>query len=69
MANMNEKYLNGEGLATLWERIQRLVYECGCRCAVTYRLESDGNTVTLVGSDGTRSAVVVEATASCSGNE
>ena len=67
MANGN--YLDKDGLALLWERIQRLVYECGCRCAVTYRLESDGNTVTLVGSDGTRSAVVITATASCSENE
>ena len=61
----NNKYLDNAGLATLWERIQRLVYECGCSCAVTYRLESDGNTITLIGSDGTRSAVSVVSTASC----
>lgn len=32
---------------------------------VKYSLEVDGNTVTLVGSDGTRSSVAVISTASC----
>ena len=59
------EFLDKTGLAALWERIQQLVYECGCRCAVTYRLESDGNTIALVGSDGTRSVVAITATASC----
>lgn len=61
----NTKYLDANGVAVLWQRIQQLVYECGCKCAVTYHLESDGNTITLVGSDGTRSVVPVIAVASC----
>ena len=59
------EFLDKAGLATLWERIKELVYECGCNCAVTYTLESDGNTVTLVGSDGTKSAVTISSAASC----
>lgn len=59
------EFLDKNGVAALWERIKQLVYECGCQCAVTYTLESDGNTVTLVGSDGTRSSVAVISTASC----
>lgn len=61
----NTKYLDANGVSVLWQRIQQLVYECGCKCAVTYHLESDGNTVTLVGSDGTRSSVAVISTATC----
>lgn len=61
----NTKYLDANGVAVLWQRIQQLVYECGCKCAVTYHLESDGNTITLVGSDGTRSVVPIIAVASC----
>lgn len=61
----NTKYLDANGVAVLWQRIQQLVYECGCKCAVTYHLESDGNTITLVGSDGTRSSVAVISTAVC----
>ena len=48
------EFLDKAGLATLWERIQQLVKECGCACAVTYTLEANGNVVTLVGSDGSR---------------
>ena len=66
MLNTN-KYLDGAGVATLWQRIQRLVYECAGKSAVTYRLESDGNTITLIGSDGTSSSVAVISTASCGG--
>lgn len=62
---MSSNFLDKEGLATLWERIQRLVYECG---KVTYKLESDGNMITLVGSDGSKSVVYVTATAECSSN-
>lgn len=35
------------------------------RNVVKYSLESDGNTITLVGSDGTSSSVAVISTASC----
>lgn len=59
----SREYLDKQGLATLWERIKQLVYECGCQCRVTYTLESNGNTVTLVGSDGSRSTVNVTAVA------
>ena len=59
------EYLDKQGVSALWERIQQLVYECGCRCAVKYRLESDGNVITLVGSDGSRSVVTVESVAQC----
>lgn len=65
----DNKYLNQTGLAVLWERIKQLVYECGCNCAVTYTLESDGNVITLVGSDGTRSSVSVVSTAVCDNEE
>lgn len=62
----DKEFLDKEGLAVLWERIRQLVYECGGEGGgVTYTLESDGNTITLVGSDGTRSAVAITATASC----
>ena len=61
----DREYLDKSGLSALWQRIQQLVYECGCRCAVTYRLEKSGDTVTLVGSDGSRSSVSIEATAVC----
>lgn len=67
MLNTN-KYLDGAGVVTLWQRIQRLVYECAGKSAVTYRLESDGNTITLIGSDGTSSSVAVISTASCGDN-
>lgn len=60
------KFLDETGLAILWERIRQLVYECGCNCAVTYKLVSNGNEITLVGSDGSRSTVEVEAVTSCS---
>ena len=60
------EYLDKRGLGILWERIKQLVYECGCSCAVTYHLESDGNTITLVGSDGSTSTVTVTAVANCS---
>lgn len=60
------EFLDKAGLAVLWERIKQLVYECGCRDAVTYRLESNGSTIFLIGSDGSRSAVDITATASCS---
>lgn len=60
---MSSNFLDKEGLAKLWERIQQLVYECG---KVTYKLESDGNMITLVGSDGSKSVVYVTATAECS---
>lgn len=59
------EYLDKRGLGILWERIKQLVYECGCSCAVTYHLESDGNTISLIGSDGSESTVEVVATASC----
>ena len=56
---MSSNFLDKEGLATLWQRIQQLVYECGCQCRVTYKLESDGNMITLVGSDGSKSVVEI----------
>lgn len=61
------EFLDRTGVATLWERMRQYVYECCCSRGggVTYRLESDGNEVTLVGSDGSRSTVEVEATAVC----
>lgn len=59
------KYLDSAGLAVLWERIKELVYTCAGKNVVTYRLVSDGSTVTLVGSDGSRSSVVITATADC----
>lgn len=59
------EFLDKQGVATLWERIKQLVYECCCKNITTYRLESDGNTITLIGSDGTRSSVAVISTASC----
>ena len=59
------EFLDKQGVATLWERIKQLVYECCCKNITTYRLESDGNTITLVGSDGTSSSVAVVSTASC----
>lgn len=61
----NNGYLDKTGVSLLWTRIQRLVYECAGKSAVKYRLESDGNKVILIGSDGSRSAVTVTATASC----
>lgn len=60
------EYLDKRGLGILWERIKQLVYECGCSCAVTYHLESDGNIISLVGSDGSVSQVAVTAVANCS---
>ena len=42
-----------------------LVYECAGKSTVKYRLEVDGDTVSLVGSDGSRSTVTITATASC----
>lgn len=60
-----KQYLDKTGLGILWQRIRQLVKECGCNCAVTYTLESDGNVVTLVGSDGSRSTVTITATANC----
>ena len=59
------QFLDKTGLGVLWERIQQLVYECGCQCAVTYRLESDGNVISLIGSDGSVSTVAVTAACSC----
>lgn len=59
------EFLDKAGLASLWERIRQLVYECGCQCKVTYTLEVNGNVLTLVGSDGSRSTVVITATADC----
>lgn len=64
-----KEYLDKQGLLTLWERIQQFVYECGCACAVKYHLETDGETVTLVGSDGSRSTVAVPATVACTSNQ
>lgn len=61
----NNKYLDSAGLAVLWSRIQQLVYECASKNSVKYRLESNGNTITLVGSDGSRSTVSMEAYAAC----
>lgn len=61
----NTKYMDGAGLSHLWERIQMLVYECAGKNTVKYRLEVDGDTVSLVGSDGSRSTVTITATASC----
>ena len=62
------EFLDKQGVATLWERIKQLVYECCCKNITTYRLESDGNTITLIGSDGTSSSVAVISTASCGSN-
>lgn len=64
------EFLDKEGLSVLWEQIKQLVYEC-CNCGggVTYRLESDGNEISLIGSDGTVSAVAVISTASCPSSE
>lgn len=65
------EYLDKAGLAILWERIRRLVSECcngGSGGGVTYTLESVDNTITLVGSDGTRSSVSVISTAVCDEN-
>ena len=62
---MANKYLDSAGLATLWERIQQLVYECAGQNAVRYRLEVNGNEVTLIGSDGSESTVSVGAAAAC----
>lgn len=62
------KYLDEAGVSALWERIKQLVYECCCNSSgggVTYWLESDENTITLVGSDGSRSSVSVVSTAVC----
>ena len=61
----NTKYMDGAGLSHLWERIQMLVYECAGKNTVKYRLEVDGDTVSLVGSDGSTSTVTITATASC----
>lgn len=61
----NTKYMDGAGLSYLWERIQMLVYECAGKNIVKYRLEVDGDTVSLVGSDGSTSTVTITATASC----
>lgn len=61
----NTKYMDSAGLSHLWERIQMLVYECASKSTVKYRLEVDGDTVSLVGSDGSRSTVTITATASC----
>lgn len=61
------EFLDKAGLASLWERIRQLVYECGCQCKVTYTLEVDGNTLTLVGSDGSKSVVNITAVAECEG--
>lgn len=59
------EFLDKAGLASLWERIRQLVYECGCQCKVTYTLEVKDNVLTLVGSDGSRSTVTITATADC----
>lgn len=59
------KYMDSTGLSVLWERIRMLVYECASSNIVKYRLEVNGNTVTLVGSDGSTSSVDVTATTSC----
>lgn len=59
------EFLDKAGLASLWERIRQLVYECGCQCKVTYTLEVNDNVLTLVGSDGSRSTVTITATADC----
>lgn len=60
------EFLDKAGLSALWERIKQLVYECGCQCKVTYTLEvTDGNVLTLVGSDGSKSVVTIAATAEC----
>ena len=59
------EFLDKQGVGVLWERIKQLIYECCCKNITTYRLESDGNTITLIGSDGTRSSVAVISTASC----
>lgn len=59
------KYLDGAGLSVLWDRIQRLVYECAGKSVVKYRLEIHGDEISLVGSDGSVSTVTVTATASC----
>lgn len=64
---MDEKYLNANGLAVLWGRIQQLVEKCGGGGGgVTYTLQCNENVVSLVGSDGSISTVIVEArTPSC----
>lgn len=67
---MDEKYLNANGLAILWGRIQQLVEKCGGSGGggggVTYTLQCNENVVSLVGSDGSISTVIVEArTPSC----
>lgn len=59
------EYLDKTGLGVLWERMKQYVYECCCSQHVTYTLESNGSTISLVGSDGTRSTITVTATASC----
>lgn len=65
----NGKNFDSTNLPILWERIQRLVYECAGKNVVTYELESDGNVISLVGSDGSRSSVVVISTAVCDNDE
>ena len=65
---MDEKYLDSRGLAVLWGRIQQLVEKCGGGGGggVTYTLQCSENVVSLVGSDGSISTVIVEArTPSC----
>lgn len=62
---MENKYLNAEGLQLLWERIKQLVYECCGGNSVTYRLEREGDTIVLIGSDGSRSEVEMGAYAVC----
>ena len=59
------EFLDKQGVATLWERIKQLVYECCCKNITTYHLESNGNQIALIGSDGTVSVVAVVSTASC----
>ena len=68
---MDEKYLNANGLAVLWGRIQQLVEKCGGGggSTIRYRLESDGSNITLVGTDGSRSSVSVVSTATCGDDE
>lgn len=60
-------FIDDEGLAVLWERIKQLVYACGGNGGggVTYTLQSDGETLTLVGSDGSTSSVDIKAKAVC----
>lgn len=63
-------YLDAEGLSVLWERIKRLVYQCAGQGSggggVRYWLESNGNEVSLHGSDGSVSTVVVDPVPVCS---